>query len=345
MVKDLDQVSRQFKSFAAKKCRNSCPLYERLSLEIAEDRELLALAAHAGDPVPNLFLAAVHFLLLMETDHPLAAFYPDISTLRSALPTTDSYPLFRSYCLDNKQNLTKIISERTVQTNEVGRCAYLFPAFCVISFLVSGQDLTVLEIGTSAGLNLLSDLYAYDYGGNYQYGELHSPVNIKSQLIGNRVPITNNSYLRITRRIGVDLNPLDINDPQDLLWLRALIWPSHIESFNLLTCALRVASTTKLVLRRGNAIELLPQIVSNLPRHKPLCIFHTHALYQFPEDEKAVFLRILTEYAQEKELLHLSCEWGPKHPELRLVHFSGQTRKEYLLAYCDLHGRWLRWVL
>jgi hypothetical protein len=51
-------------------------LYERLSLGIADDPELLAIAdqAKSGQPVPNLFLGAVHFLLLGGVQHPLGHF-------------------------------------------------------------------------------------------------------------------------------------------------------------------------------------------------------------------------------------------------------------------------------
>jgi hypothetical protein len=69
-------LSQRFDRFAARECHVS-PLYRRLSLGIARDPEVLVLAAHAreGQPVPNLFLATVHYLLLKGVPHPLSAFY------------------------------------------------------------------------------------------------------------------------------------------------------------------------------------------------------------------------------------------------------------------------------
>src|SRR5215475_14191641 len=88
-----DNLSRRFERFARRECHVS-PLYERLSLGIANDPELLTIAAQAksGQPVPNLFLGAVHFMLLGGAQHPLAHFYPSIPPTASSL--ADPYPSF-----------------------------------------------------------------------------------------------------------------------------------------------------------------------------------------------------------------------------------------------------------
>ena len=77
----MDNLGERFERFAKLEVRNTSPLYDRLSMGIAADPEILAIAAHAlpGQPVPNLFLAAVHLLLLKGAEHPVSAFYPSIS--------------------------------------------------------------------------------------------------------------------------------------------------------------------------------------------------------------------------------------------------------------------------
>lgn len=76
----LQPLSEVFIRFAERECKRSSPLYYQLSLEIAQEQEILALAAHCrkGQPIPNLFLGAVHFILLQHQDHALAAYYPSI---------------------------------------------------------------------------------------------------------------------------------------------------------------------------------------------------------------------------------------------------------------------------
>jgi Uncharacterized protein conserved in bacteria (DUF2332) len=113
-----DDLSRRIERFAWRECHVS-PLYERLSLGIADDPELLATAAQAksGQPVPNLFLGAVHFLLLGGVQHPIAHFYPSIPP--TATSSADPYPSFRAFCLQYRHDILELISSRLVQTNEL----------------------------------------------------------------------------------------------------------------------------------------------------------------------------------------------------------------------------------
>src|SRR5215470_13306648 len=94
MQQDLSQV---FKRCAEEEFYNSSPLYAELSLAIARDPEMLSLAAHSrtGERVPNLFFAAVHFLLLTGAQHPLSLWYRSLSGSR--VPDEDLYPCFRSF--------------------------------------------------------------------------------------------------------------------------------------------------------------------------------------------------------------------------------------------------------
>lgn len=120
-VTSLESLAQEFKRFAEEECYESCSLYVRLSLGIAGDPEILAFAAHArkGEKVPNLFLAAVHFLLLKGIQHPLSLSYK--SSAGTADWAEDPYPKFRSFCLEHIKEIRGLISTRSVQTNEVGR--------------------------------------------------------------------------------------------------------------------------------------------------------------------------------------------------------------------------------
>ena len=184
----MQSLAQDFERFGKEECFTSCPLYVRLSLGYrgAEtDPEILAFAAHArkGEKVPNLFLAAVRFLLLRDPQHPLSVLYK--SSPRPVDRAEDPYPNFRSFCLEHVDEIRKLISTRSVQTNEVGRSALLLPAFVHVSRQAQGRPLHLLEIGASAGLNLLWDRYGYDYGNDQRYGDVNSPVQIRCSLKGN----------------------------------------------------------------------------------------------------------------------------------------------------------------
>ena len=72
-MRTQEQIANLFRNFSIKECKGSSDLYEYLSIQIAEDEEVLTLSsyAQAGQPVPNLLLGAVHYLLLAGKEHPL----------------------------------------------------------------------------------------------------------------------------------------------------------------------------------------------------------------------------------------------------------------------------------
>jgi hypothetical protein len=171
--------------------RASSPLYGRLLLGAAGDPVLLALAGAArwDQRAALLLLAAAHYLLLRSVKPrlPLAAYYPSI--VGPAARCGDPVPAFRRFCLERQGQIRELVATRRVQTNEVGRCACLLPAFTLAAGMAGGRPLALVEVGASAGLNLLFDRYAYDYGDGVPRGEAGSSVRISCSLRGPAAPL------------------------------------------------------------------------------------------------------------------------------------------------------------
>lgn len=72
----------------------------------------------------------------------------------------DPWPAFVA-ALDEHLDELRLLIERPVQTNEPGRCAALLGGFLEVARR-TGLRLRLLEIGSSAGLNLRFDSYRYD---------------------------------------------------------------------------------------------------------------------------------------------------------------------------------------
>ncbi|WP_274562813.1 DUF2332 family protein [Streptomyces spiramyceticus] len=87
------------------------------------------------------------------------------------------------------------------------------------------QPLALIEVGASAGLCLHPDRYAYRYNGGEQLGS--SPVTLDCRTEGP-VPLPA-ALPEVAWRAGIDLNPLDTTDEEDVRWLRSLIWPGRTE--------------------------------------------------------------------------------------------------------------------
>ena len=204
-----ESVASQFQAFA-EKCRQFSPLYERLAMGIAEDPEVMTLAAQArrGERTPNLFLAAVQYLVLKGTRHPVAQFYKD-----GAAPLDDPYPDFRAFCLEHAAAIKALITTRMVQTNEIRRSALLLPAFVLVSREAQGRPLYLLEIGVAAGLNLLWDRYGYDYGNGLRSGDLDlNPIDVSRPDAGAARRIGHDSTTRCLTFIaaGARLSPIPL---------------------------------------------------------------------------------------------------------------------------------------
>ena len=161
VVRDTGALATRFERFAALEADGHSRLYGRLARAVATDRELLSLAAHAapGQPAPNLFLAAVHHLLLGGADHPLRRFYPSVGGHGRGDPA----PAFRDFCRVHREYLAALLAARRVQTNEVRRCALLVPAIGAAWRRLEERPLALVEVGAAAGLNLGWDRYRYVY--------------------------------------------------------------------------------------------------------------------------------------------------------------------------------------
>lgn len=339
----LEILSRAFERFAKEECHNSSVLYERLSLGIAKDPELLTLAAHArkGERVPNLFFAAVHFLLLKGIEHPVARFYDSLSGAPER--SEDPYPDFRSFCLEHEGEISKLISSRLVQTNEVRRCACLLPIFFVVTQGSHDRPLYMIEIGAAAGFLLLWDHYGYKYGGALECGDRHSPVQIECELHGEGSPPIPNVLPKVSGRLGIDLNPIDVRDPDARLWLRALIWPEHRERARLLERVIEVAQRDPPPLVAGDGVEILPNILPSIPPDSTLCIFRVWT--SLPQGAREQLSSLMTEYGQKRDLYVISTV-GQRGNEidLQLTSFVKGVKTVKVLARCETHGEWLEWL-
>ena len=215
----------------------------------------------------------------------------------------------------------------------VERCGLLLPAFGIIARRSGGKPLALVEVGASAGLNLLWDRYRFDYGGGRRWGSAASPVRIETELRGAHEPPLPEEALAVAERTGIDLNPIDVHDSDAVQWLRALVWPEERQQLQRLDAAVALARTTPPTLLKGDALDLLPRVLSSAPQRAALCVYHTHTLNQFSPEARRRFARLLAEAGAERDLYWLSSEYRPTasgdpSPTLTLVAFENGERQE-----------------
>lgn len=325
------------------------PLYERLTRETAEDQTLCDIASEApsDQPPPQLFLAAVHALLLRGSEHRLAAFYPTCSDDPVDPATRDPFPAFREFCLANEARIREIVSSRRVQTNAVGRSAILFPAFQHVVTAGAQPPLALVEIGASAGLNLYWDRFQYKYEGYGAYGNLDSPIQIESGVQGDIDPPLSHTIPDVGYRVGVDLDTLDVTDSADIHWLRALVIPDQQWRHQRLEAAIKLVQDDPPRLREGDAVDVLPELLPKVPDNLELCVFSTHILYQLNEEQLKNLGNILIKHSQERPIHWLSNDPHAEsnHMTYRYAALHKGVEEERQIAEHDSYGKWIRWLI
>lgn len=363
---DRDGLSQRFTNFAIRECRGHSALYEFLSLRIAEDDYLLQLSSHAapGQPVPNLFLAAVHYLLLSGVEHELMKYYPSMTD--SPRSIENAFIHFKDFCSQHSDAIVPILQHRFVQTNEVMRCTYLYPVFCLI-YRKTRKPLALVELGTSAGLQLLWEKYSYSYeiqdgsqgsqngaergiknrprdGLEGTYGDSTSSVHLAASVRKGNLPVLLKDSPPVVSKIGVDLHVVHLSNDSDYLWLKALIWPEHKARFDMLEKAAKVAKLNPVELVEGDGVALLPTIVEQVPPDSTLCIFHTHVANQMPQSVKQELMENVTRIGEKRDVFHIYnnvFDLGVLH----LDYLTGGEPFQHVIGETDGHGRWFDWEL
>ena len=335
-------LSQSFLNFAERECKGSSVLYEFLSIEISKDDKLLAICSNAGkgQPIPNLLFGAVHYLLLRGKEHPLKEFYPSIVSNPKSFK--DSFAFFKDFCLIYRDEIESILKTRLVQTNEVRRCAYLYPVFCTIFEKVK-KPLALIEIGTSAGLQLLWDKYSYSYGQNHIYGNNESKLHITAEIKGDKIPILHTTPPPVSTRIGIDLNTVDLNGEDERLWLKSLIWPEHKERLKMFEAAASVAKEFPVGLFDGDGVSLLSEFVDNISQESVICIFHTHVANQIPIEMKKQLLQTVEAIGRKRDVFHIYNNIQDRY--LHLDYYLDGVESKNTTAETDGHGRWFEWYL
>jgi hypothetical protein len=310
-------AAENYRAFA-EEARGRSPAYESLAASVAEDTGILRFLATLPPQKrqPNLLFAAARYLLGTPAD---------IGQLRALVSR-------------NRAELAAVMLARRTQTNEPARCATLLPALAQLP-----PPLALIEVGASAGLTLLFDRYSYDYAGHRIAGcdpmaptlrcEPRGPVPIPP-----RIP-------EITWRAGLDLNPLDVTDDDDVRWLSCLLWPGEGDREERLAAAIAAARREPPVIHRGDLLTDLPALAAQAPAGATLVIYHSAVLAYLPPDDRRRFAAT----ARRLPAVWLSNEGPGVVPDQPIPPCQGTPfvlarGGDTPLAIADSHGAWLRWL-
>lgn len=319
------------------------PLYARLAETMADDLVAVDIlgAAPYGQPPANLLFAAVQYLLLAGDGPELAAHYPSVSG-HGIEPAGDPVQLFHDFLVEHRERVTALVASRRVQTNEVRRCTTLLPAFTAA--VEAGRPLALIEVGASAGLNLLFDRYRYDYG-SIATGPEGSPLTLTCQVRGGLPPIPA-EMPTVASRVGLDLNPLEVTDEESVRWARALVWPEQVERVARLEAAVAIARVDPPTILAGDALDLLPGEIAAVPDDAALVVYHSFVLNQWRAEDRARLDDLLLGASGSRTIDRISIEMlvkGEAFPFVDHTRYESGAAHEKRLATAHHHGEWLLW--
>ncbi|MDE3722806.1 DUF2332 domain-containing protein [Nocardiopsis sp. N85] len=321
VLDEVERVRAWYWRFAEHYEAGGAASYARIARALATDDEVVGLVLglpRGNKRQPNLLLGAVRFL---------------------GGPVED-WEGFRAWVVEHWGAVREVVLERMTQTNEVRRCAALVPVLGTLA-----GPLGLVEVGASAGLCLYPDRYRYSYDGATPIGPLDSPVLLECSTSGG-VPVPGR-VPEVAWRAGVDLNPLNVADEEDVRWLEALIWPGAQEGVRRarLRAAASVAVADPAPIVAGDLVEEVAGLVSRVPRGVTPVVVHSAVLTYLPVVERERFAALMGELPGH----WVSCEGWRVFPELEGGRGPVDTDMTVavdgrVVAWAGEHGHSLTWA-
>jgi hypothetical protein len=312
------------------------PVYARLAGRLADDPT--PAAPIVGDDlswdVPLRLFGAVHYLVL-------SGAAPDALGGR--------FEDFADALATHADELGARFVAYGVQTNEVQRCTFLLPAF-LTAVRETGLPLELVELGPSAGLNLIADRYRYRYAEG-SWGAPQARPELRPRQEGRHVPASLLAgTLEVRRRLGVDLAPVDATTDEGYLVLRSFVWPGLDDRVARLDAAVATlrAMPDRPELIEGDFVRALPGILASRPADALTLVVDTFSTVFLPDDAAAALHEALeTAGADGRPLAWATVRrWDEKSapaPGLLELELRVWPDPPRVAAHVDPHGNRLEW--
>jgi len=345
-------VARACTAFALTQCHGYSPLYETIALAIAEDDDLLALLSTAPPnearptllPPPSTTCCSEGSIIRWPSSTTASGAVDQIHRTHRRPPV----PILLS-------RLSTVFGSGHTQTNDVRRSAALVVALQQLT-LSDDRPVRLVELGSSAGLNLLYERYRYRFGA-LQVGDPSSGVE---------VPVSMDDRIKVEERLppsasatGIDVAPVDLADDDEVRRIRSFVWPELTDDADRLMAAVDIARRWPPLVLEGGAHDLLPSLLEDSPAGSLPVVFHSTLLTYLDRDERTDLFATLDRFGHERPLAWIALE-SPGLlaqsggidlglPEaansrfvLTLATWPGRERRASVLALVDAYGRWMQ---
>jgi hypothetical protein len=231
---------------------------------------------------------------------------------------------------DEAEFLADWVATERVQTNEPRRCWWLVPCFLEVARRTGADTFDCIELGCSAGLNLLWDRYGYEYEAGALAG---SPV-FRGEERGQRVTVSEPPPVR--SRVGVDLAPPDLRAAEGVRLLKAFVWADQEQRLADLDAAIEVWRRDPPGIVTGDLVDKLPALLERRADDAILVVWETAALGYLPQERRAQARALLA----EADCLFVDTG----QPRDGSHDYYGLYIDDDEVAHAEFHGAWIEWL-
>lgn len=294
--------------------------------------------APLADALPLRAAGGIHALHLAGSAHELAPIYADAEDINDAAIVAGVVARHEAALLP--------WLEGPPQTNEAGRSSNFIAAMLWLADKGLPPRFDCLEIGSSAGINLMIDRYHYDVGGVH-VGPQPGAMAFTPDWRGNHPPQHAIEFVGLK---GCDVAPVDLTDPAQALRLKAYIWPEHHIRFHRMAAAIAAATEALPQLVHANAADFVEAELARPQADGTTCVLMHSIVWQYvPADQQARITAAMeaagARATAERPLAWIALEANRTvhHHELVVRHWpcGGEPVK---LAHAHAHGAWVEWL-
>jgi len=231
------------------------------------------------------------------------------------------------------------------QTNEPGRSAGLMAGLLVLAAR-HGLPFDLLEIGSSAGLNLLIDRFGFDLGG-VTPGPADAPVLIRPDWTGPPPPAAD---IRFDALRGIDQSPLDLTDPDNERRLLAYIWPDQPQRIERVRAAITMQRDHPVDLVQGDAVDWVEARLAEPQAPGTMRVVMHSLVWQYLGDERQARITSAIEAAGSMATADAPLGWVSLEADRTLNAHELVVRswpgygEPIKLANAHAHGFWMEWL-
>ena len=228
------------------------------------------------------------------------------------------------------------------QTNEAARSAGLMTGLLHLADRY-GSRMEVLEIGSSAGLNLVMDRFRFDLGG-VSVGPADGALTIRPEWRGAPPPA---APVELQSLHGVDIAPVDLSNPQAAERLQAYVWIDTVERQARLATAIGLVRAHGVRIDRGDAADWVEARLAKPQAAGVTRVLMHSVVWQYLPPESQGRIRTAMAAAGAAATVERPLGWVMMEPnrdlhrhEVRVRGWPGDRPME-LVALTHAHGAWV----